>query len=230
MWEAKFGGGFAMAFGKKIRLLIADDEPVARAGIRAILSQAGDIEVVGEAPDGFEAQRLVEELHPDIMTLDYQMPGPRPQDLERWVRENHPQTATLVLTAHDHDSHLAVMMEAGVAGYLKKGVPESKLVDSVRLAALGVVHFDREQIETARQWKEEVGQKWESLSKREREVLKLLAIGAGNRLIASRLSIAPKTVEGHITRILNKLGMSSCLQAGMWMVAHLPDEAAKNDW
>jgi len=186
--------------------------------------------VVGEAPDGFEAQRLVEELHPDIMTLDYQMPGPRPQDLERWVRENHPQTATLVLTAHDHTSRLVGMMEAGVAGYLKKGIPESTLVDSVRLAALGVVHFDEEQIALARQWKEEVGQKWESLSKREREVLKLLAIGAGNRLIASRLSIAPKTVEGHITRILNKLGMSSCQQAGMWMVAHLPDEVAKNDW
>jgi len=196
-----------------------------RTGLRAMLSQAEDIEVVGEARDGFETQKLVTELRPNILLLDYKMPGPRPADLERWVRENCPETATLVLTAHDHRSHLAVMMEAGVAGYLKKGIPESALIDSIRRAAQGVVHFDTDQLLMARQWDENVGTKWKSLSKRERDILKLLANGAGNPFIASELDISTRTVEGHVQNILRKLEVGTCRQAVTWILKHLPDEA-----
>ena len=208
----------------KIRLVLADDEPLARAGIRAILSRAEDIEVVGEAQDGFETQRLVAELHPNILLLDYQMPGPRPADLERWVRENYSETATLVLTAHDHQSHLAVMLEAGAAGYLTKGVSENRLIDSIRLAARGVVHFNKEQLSIVQHWNKETGQKWKSLSKRERQILKLLALGAGNRFIADELSISLRTAEDHVLNILSKLEVDTRQEAATWMLKNLPDE------
>jgi two-component system, NarL family, response regulator NreC len=209
---------------RKIRIIVADDEPLARAGIRALLMHAEDLEVVGEAQDGFEAQRMVEELEPNILLLDYKMPGPRPAELERWVRENHPRTATLILTAHHHESRLAEMMAAGVAGYLTKGISETALIDSIRLAAQGGIHFDKEQFQQAEKWTAEVGKKWESLSKREREVLKLLAIGAGNPYITSTLKISTRTAEGHIRSVLVKLKVDTRHQAAAWMLTNLPDE------
>ncbi|OIN88311.1 MAG: hypothetical protein AUJ21_11145 [Anaerolineae bacterium CG1_02_58_13] len=208
----------------KITLLLADDEPVARAGIRSILLQAGDIEIIGEAQDGFEVQRMVAELRPRILLLDLRMPGPRPHELEKWMRENYPETVTLVLTAHDRDTHLARMMEAGVAGYLTKDVTEDTLIDRIRSTAQGTIHFDEEQTARAARWNEEVGKKWESLSEREREVLKLLALGAQNRFIASELSITAKTVESHVTSILKKLELKSRQKAAAWMSANFPDE------
>jgi two-component system nitrate/nitrite response regulator NarL len=209
---------------KKITLILADDEPVARAGIRSILSQAEDIEVIGEAQDGFEVQKMVAELRPRILLLDLKMPGPRPADLERWVRENYPKTVTLVLTAHHREAHLAHMMEAGVAGYLKKDVPENVLIDSIRKAARGIVHFDEDQISEAAHWQEEVGKKWESLSEREREILKWIARGAQNRFIASEVCLTKRTVENHVAHILKKLDLNSRQLALMWMLSHFPEE------
>ncbi len=98
---------------RRITLILADDESVARTGLRTMLLQSGEIEVLGEAQNGFEARRLVAELHPQILLLDLKMPGPRPAELEGWVRKNHPETITLILTAHDRDAYLAGMMDAG---------------------------------------------------------------------------------------------------------------------
>lgn len=88
---------------KKISVLLADDQEITRSGIRSLLSSANDIVIVGEAQNGFEVCELVNTLNPDILLLDLIMPGPRPAEIEKWVRENHPKTSTLVLTAHDHD-------------------------------------------------------------------------------------------------------------------------------
>ncbi|OQY87334.1 MAG: hypothetical protein B6D38_13070, partial [Anaerolineae bacterium UTCFX1] len=87
-------------------ILIADDEELVRAGIRTLLSQADDLQVIGEAKDGFEVQELVPTLRPKILLLDYQMPGPRAAELEKWTRENYPDTLALVLTAHNRDEYL----------------------------------------------------------------------------------------------------------------------------
>lgn len=92
-----------------ITVLIADDHSVARAGIRRILEEDPSLEIVGEAEDGHEARKMVDELRPDVLLLDLKMPGPRPAEIERWVRTNYPDIVTLVLTAHDRDIYLAEM-------------------------------------------------------------------------------------------------------------------------
>ena len=106
-----------------ISLILADDHPSTRAGLRAILSSTPDIKIVGEAQDGFEAKKLVDQLRPKILLLDLKMPGPPPAEIEKWVRSHCPETTTLVLTAHDRSAYLAEMMEAGVAGFLTKDAP-----------------------------------------------------------------------------------------------------------
>src|SRR5215213_4214826 len=105
---------------KKISVLIVDDHPPLRAGVRAMLEKTDDIYVIGEAESGDEAKKLLVELRPNIILLDLKMPGFSPAAFEKWARENYPQTVTLVLTAHDRDAYLANMMDAGAVGYLDK--------------------------------------------------------------------------------------------------------------
>ncbi len=201
---------------RRITLVLADDEPVIRTGLRTMLSQSGEIEVLGEAQDGFEAQRLVSELHPQILLLDLKMPGPRPAELEGWVRENHPETVTLILTAHDRDAYLAGMMDAGAAGYLSKNASADRLIDAIRRAAQGIIIFDEEQLSRVARWKKNVSQKWESLSERERQVLRLVGCGEHNKTIAASLCITQKAVEKHLTSIYRKLGLNSRADAIIW--------------
>jgi DNA-binding NarL/FixJ family response regulator len=118
-----------------IQVLLTDDQPIVRAGIRAILKEAPDIEVVGEAKDGAEAQRLTEQLGPDVLLFDLVMPGPRPSKVARWVRNHCPRTTTLVLTPHDQDAFLAEMIEAGTVGFLTKEEAVEVLLEAIRCAA-----------------------------------------------------------------------------------------------
>jgi DNA-binding NarL/FixJ family response regulator len=152
------------------------------------------------------------------------MPGPRPHDIEKWVRENHPDTITLVLTSHDRDAYLAVMMDAGVAGYLSKEESAERLISAIRRAAQGSVYFSDEQINRAQRWKENVTQKWESLSIREQDLLQHLARGKDNKTIAKSLNIKLKTVEFHITNILKKLNMNSRDEVIVWLLEHHLDD------
>jgi len=184
----------------EIRVLLADDHPVTRAGICAILEDAPDIQIVGEAKDGIEAKRMVADLCPDILLLDLVMPGPRPSEIEAWVRTHHPETITLVLTAHDRDAFLADVVEAGAVGFVTKEEAPERLVEAIRRAARGEILFDSGQLARARRWREEVGERWESLTEREREVLTLVAQGKSNREIAERLCVTEKTVEKHVSK------------------------------
>ena len=120
-----------------ITIVIADDHPVARAGIHNLLSSDPDLIIVGEAEDGIEAQALIERLRPNILLLDLKMPGPRPADIERYVRTNHPETITLVLTAHDRDVYLADMVNAGISGYFSKSVRGETLIKAIHRAVEG---------------------------------------------------------------------------------------------
>lgn len=207
-----------MHLPKIITVLVADDHPLALEGVRSIVSRAADIEIVGEAQDGSEIKQLIAELRPRILLLDLRMPNLSPVELEKWVHENYPETITLAFTAHHHVAYLAGMMEAGAAGYLDKKLEGSNILDSIRRAAYGEILYDPEQIEQVRQWREEVTLKRESLSKREREVLLLLAAGQDNRAIAASLQISINTVEKHVKNIYKKLGVSSRAEALRWWV------------
>jgi DNA-binding NarL/FixJ family response regulator len=197
---------------------IADDHPTTRAGIRTILDETPDIQVVGEAGDGIEAQELIAKLHPRILLLDLQMPGLRPVEVEKWVRAHCPDTITLVLTAHDRDAYLASMMEAGTAGFISKGTPAENLVKAIRRAAQGKILFNGEQLARARRWRQDTGEKWESLTERERQILMLVAKGKTDKEVAQELQIKVKTVGNHISNILRKLNIASRTEAALWAV------------
>lgn len=200
-----------------ITILIADDQPIARAGIRQLLSKAKDFEIVGEARDGFETLKRVSQLRPRVLLLDIKMPGPRSFEIEKWIRENFPETVTLVLTSHDHDAYLASMIDAGAVGYLTKEESANRLINAIRQAAIGITYFNEEQIDRMQRWKHEVKEKWEKLSIREREVLRILKLGKDNKTIAESLSVSIKTVEFHMTNILKKLTLNSRDEAIVWM-------------
>jgi NarL family two-component system response regulator LiaR len=206
-----------------IRVLLADDHPVTRAGIRATLDEAPDVKVVGEARDGVAAKRMVTELGPDILLLDLVMPGLRASEIEAWVRANCPETVTLVLTAHDRDAYLSEMIEAGVAGFLDKGEKCQGLVDAIRHAARGEVLITKEQLARANRWRREVGDRWESLTARERETLELVAKGFSNKQIAKVLGVTNRTVEKHMSNVLDKLSLSSRTEAALWAARNIVD-------
>jgi len=208
---------------KNISVLIVDDHPATRAGIRAMIEKTTDMYVTGEAQDGEEARRLLAELHPNVILLDLVMPGFSPSAFEKWARENYPESITLVLTSHDRDAYLASMIEAGAAGYLDKSICEASLVDAIRRAASGQTLFDEHQKRRAQRWHEDIRKKWNSLSKREREILRLLGMSATNKFISKELQITPKTVEKHLERIYQKLGVTSRSEAALWGNEHVRD-------
>jgi DNA-binding NarL/FixJ family response regulator len=201
-----------------ITVLVVDNHPLACVGVCKILETLPDIIVVGTTQDATQAQQLVANLRPRVLLLDLKMPGLRPVEFEKWVRKNFPETEVLVLTAHDCDSYLASMMDAGAKGYLTKGESENRLVSAIRRAASGESVFDAEQIARVKRWKETVFDKWENLTDRERQVLQLIGEGLDNKTIADKFVIAPKTVEYHVTNILKKLDVDTRQKAMLWML------------
>jgi DNA-binding NarL/FixJ family response regulator len=209
---------------KYITLLLADDHPLARAGVRTLLSNAPDIQIIGEANDGNEAQILVAEFRPNVLLLDIQMPGPSAAEIEKWVRLQFPATATLILTAHCRDAYLAETMDAGVSGFLSKSESGQTLARAIRRAANGEILFDTEQLTRIYQWRRTAGKKWNSLTKRERQILRFMSAGCKNTLIAENAGITTKTVESHIYKILEKLDMNSRQEAVAWLNKYIPED------
>jgi DNA-binding NarL/FixJ family response regulator len=201
-----------------ITVLVADDHPLSLEGVRSILEKAPEIKIVGEVQDGNEIKPMVAKLRPRILLLDLKMPNLDPVEMETWVRENYPETLTLVLTAHDKNAYLSNMMEAGAAGYLDKKLQAGQLISSIRRAARGEIFFDKEQIDRAHRWREEVRKRWESLTAREREVLHWVTEGLDNKSIAAHLSISINTVQKHLKNVSEKLGVASRTEAIHWWV------------
>lgn len=208
-------------------MVIADDHEVARQDVQKMLADAPDIAIVGIAEDGVQAQQLVAELRPRVLLLDLVMPGLRAWEVERWVRACCPETIVLVLTGHDRDCFLAQAVEAGVSGFLTKEVSAHRLVEAIRCAARGEVIITGGQMARAVRWREEVGERWECLTEREREVLRLLAQGLDNRAIAKVLRVSLNTVRCHCSRIYSKLGVAN--RAGaivFWVRLGLVEESS----
>jgi DNA-binding NarL/FixJ family response regulator len=206
-----------------IRVLLVDDHEVTRAGIRAILESSPDIEVIGEAEDGEMGRQMVAKLLPDVLLLDLKMPGIPSYQVEKWVRQRYPEVVTLILTGHDRDYYLASMMEAGAAGYFSKSERAEKLVAAIRRAVRGEVLFTNEQYERVQQWNRQAGQKWDSLTDRERQTLELLVQGMDNAQIAKNLDVTERTAAYHVGNIIRKLGVTSRQEAISWAIKHIPD-------
>jgi len=201
-----------------IRIVLADDHWLMRDGTRHILEQCPDLRVVGDAEDGQHALELVERLQPDIAILDIRMPKLNGVEVVRRMKKCSPNTEALMLTAYDDDDYILALMVAGALGYLLKTARPSELIDAVQRVHLGepVLH-PAIAMKVARLWarrRDSTGQESrEQLSPREREILQLAASGLRNKVIADKLSISVRTVEGHFNSIFAKLGVSSRMEA-----------------
>jgi two-component system, NarL family, response regulator LiaR len=203
----------------KIRIVVADDHSVVREGTRTLLERQEDMEVVGEASDGEEALKIIEEKKPDVAILDISMPKLSGIEVTRQIKPRMPSLAILILSAYDNDEYIFALLEAGAAGYLLKDVPGSEIVEAVRSVYAGesVLHpsIARKVIQRAITGtaKSIEGKSEIELSEREKEVLKLAAKGLNNKDIADSLCISIRTVQGHINSIFRKLGVGSRTEA-----------------
>jgi DNA-binding NarL/FixJ family response regulator len=190
----------------EIRLLIVDDHPVVRDGLRGMLESQHDFEVVGEAGDGSEAVQQVENLKPDIVLMDLRMPVMDGVTALGQIKANNPQVQVLVLTTYDSDADILPAIEAGAAGYLLKDSSKEELYDGIRAAARGETVLAP--AVAARLVGRMRAPAEEKLSSREVEVLQLVAEGASNSEIAQQLHISQATVKSHLVNIFGKLGVS----------------------
>lgn len=196
---------------------MAEDHAVVREGLRELICREVDMDVVGEAGDGEETVRLVKELEPDIVLMDIAMPGMNGIEATRHIKESHPQTAVLVLTAYDNPEFVSAVIEAGAEGYLLKNVRGKELTSAIRAAHVGesVLHpaIARAIFAQLKPPDRPRHEKIESLSERELQVLHLGAEGLGNKQIAAQLSIGPRTVQTHWRNIFDKLAVYSRTEA-----------------
>jgi two-component system response regulator NreC len=206
----------------RIRVLLADDHAVLRAGLKALLGMQPDIIVVGEAGDGSEALRLAESLRPDVVLLDISMPGLDGLAALRQMRQCAPLTRVLILTMHADEGFLRAALAEGAAGYVLKRTAEGDLLAAIRAVARGEAfldpaltraliagYLDRSEAAGEPRKAEAAGPGYDGLTAREVEVLKSIAQGYSNAEIAERLVISVKTVETHKAHIMEKLGRRS---------------------
>ena len=190
-----------------IRIVVADDHPVVRDGIRAVLDAVPDFEVVGEAPDGPAALDLVVALDPDIVVIDLRMPGGGGVEVVRELGRRGLRCAALVLTTFDTDADTVAAVEAGARGYLLKDASTATLHEAVRATAGGGT-FLSPAIAARLASHVRAPQRSAALSSREREVLALVARGMTNGAIAQRLLVSEATVKTHLVHVYGKLGVS----------------------
>lgn len=201
-----------------IRLILADDHAVVRAGIRQFLDQAGDLAVVAEADDGAMARSLIARHRPDVAVLDIQMPQASGIAVARWARENYPEVGVLILTAYDDDPYVTAVLQAGAHGYVLKTAAPEEIVQAVR-----DVHEGKSVLDPgiARRRTANAADRplVEKPTNRELEVLALAAKGYTNKAIGVQLGISDRTVQGHLARTFAKLEASGRTEAVMRAVS-----------
>lgn len=206
-----------------IRVLLADDHAVVRAGIRQFLDHAPDIIVIAEADDGKMARRLISKTQPDVAVLDIQMPQASGIEVTRWIRATYPHVGVLILTAYDEDPYVMAVLQAGANGYVLKTAAPAEIVQAVRDVYEGKSALDPSIAHKLMRYVS--GQRpsqdnpYEPLTDRELEVLTLAGKGYTNKAIGVQLGISDRTVQGHLAKTYSKLHAGSRTEAVMRAVS-----------
>src|SRR2546426_6708881 len=206
-----------------IRVMLVDDHELVRQGVATMLAKAEDLAVVGEAKTGREAIETARKELPDVVLMDVRMPDMDGLEATRRIKEERSRTAVVILTMHENPAYLREAVRAGAAGYLLKDVSRDELIDAIKQISTGGAFIDPQMLKgmlsdmkpTAPAPAQARG-----LTKREREILALVAEGLSNREIAERLVLSPETVKSHVAAILEKLGVSDRTQAAIYAVRH----------
>ncbi len=193
------------------RLVIADDHPLVRMGIRTTLSADETLELVGEAVDAQQARELCLRLRPDVLLLDLSMPGPAPTDTVTWLRERCPETKVVVLTAYDDDAYVRGLLAVGVRGYILKDEMPETIVRAVQTVVRGDTWFSLSLLKNLARPAQEPG--GIELSDRELRILQLAVWGRTDRGIGEELFLSERTVRYHLRHIYEKLGVDSRVEA-----------------
>jgi two-component system response regulator NreC len=199
----------------KIRVLLVDDHMVVRIGLRALIDSEPDMQVAGEAGNGLEAIEQARALRPDVIVMDIAMPQMDGLEATRRIRAEFPTSPVLILTVHAQEKYLFPVLKAGGAGYVLKSTVDTELLDAIRTVAQGGAFLypsaTRMLLEDYLSHLHSAPDQdaYDSLSEREREVLKLIALGHTAKEVADKLAISPKTAETYRTRIMEKLNLQS---------------------
>jgi DNA-binding NarL/FixJ family response regulator len=206
---------------ERIRVLVADDHPVFRRGMRAILGAEPDTDLLGEATNGEEAVTLALELRPDVILMDLNMPNLNGIEATRRILQANPDTAILMLTMFEDDKSILAAMRAGAHGYVLKGADGAEMLRAIHAVASGEAIFSPTITRRLTEYfatsggdsKASSAQAFPNLTEREHEILSLMAEGYTNGAIASRLYLSPKTVRNYVSSIFTKLEVSDRSQA-----------------
>ncbi len=208
----------------KLSIVLADDHTILRAGLRALLTADPSFEIVGEARDGREAVRCVEKLGPDLLLMDLSMPRMSGMDAIREIKKRYPDTKIIALTVHKTEEYLLTTLQAGADGYVLKDATHDELIMAIKNVMGGKSYLSPSVSEKIIEGYLD-GKKsnrslssWESLSQREREVLKLIAEGYKNKEIAEDLCISLKTVEKHRANLMKKLDLHNAAALTVYAV------------
>lgn len=219
--------------GALITIVIADDHEMVRRGLRMTIAAEDDLILLGEATNGKEAVRLVNELQPQVVLLDVQMPDLDGVAAAQAIRQAQPATAVVMLTSFAEDAQLYAALDAGVIGYLLKDISGDDLVAAIRGAVRGEPQLHPSIALRLMRRRSTSSDPFAELTERERDVLKTLARGLSNKEIAQALFLTETTVKGYVSTVLSKLGVSDRTQAALIAVRHglvrtteLPDISA----